>query len=272
MNKVAVIQSVYKNDKPEYLKLSIESILSQTYQNFILFLGIDGPIGNDVREVIESVNDARLRVIENKENKGLASILNDLLAECHKGGYEYIARMDADDISKPDRLEKQIAFLQDHADIDMVGGAINEIDGDGHDRGKITRYPCSAEDCRSFFAKRNPVAHPTVMFRRSFLDKTGWHYPTDFIRNEDTRLWHEGYKHGCKIANLPDVVLNFRMTDSMFTQRRNGHEFAKSQLELRKLIAKDLGYGMMAYIYAYAMYLLMISPSWILKIAYKVLR
>ena len=74
------------------------------------------------------------------------------------------------------------------------------------------------------------------------------------------------------IANIPDVVLNFRMTDSMFTQRRNGREFAKSQLELRKLIAKDLGYGIMAYIYAYTMYLLMISPSWILKIAYKVLR
>lgn len=272
MKKVAVIQSVYKNDKPEYLKLSLDSIFNQSYQNFILFLGIDGPIGNDVRDVIESVNDARLRVIENKENKGLASILNDLLAECRKQGYEYIARMDSDDISKPERLEKQIAFLQNNADIDMVGGAINEIDGEGHDIGKVTRYPCSAKDCRNFFAKRNPVAHPTVMFRRSFLDKTDWHYPTDFIRNEDTRLWHEGYKHGCKIANLPDVVLNFRMTDVMFKQRRNGRVFAKSQLELRKLIAKDLGYGMMAYIYAYAMYLLMISPSWILKIAYKVLR
>ena len=110
------------------------------------------------------------------------------------------------------------------------------------------------------------------MFRSSFFEKAGWQYPTDFVRNEDTRLWHEGFKHGCVIANIPEVVLNFRMTDSMFTQRRNGREFAKSQLELRKLIVKDLGYGIMAYIYAYAMYLLMISPSWILKIAYKVLR
>ena len=152
MKKVAVIQSVYKNDKPEYLKLSIDSILNQTFKNFVLFLGIDGPIGNDVREVIESVNDARLCVIENKENKGLASILNDLLAECRKQGYEYIARMDSDDISKPERLEKQIAFLQDHADIDIVGGAINEIDGNGHDRGKVTHYPSSADDCRNFFA------------------------------------------------------------------------------------------------------------------------
>lgn len=88
----------------------------------------------------------------------------------------------------------------------------------------------------------------------------------------DTRLWHEGYKHGCKIANIPDVVLNFRMTDDMFKKRRNGKDFAKSQLELRKKIIKDLGYGVMAYVYAYAMYVLMISPSCVLKTAYKFLR
>ena len=94
----------------------------------------------------------------------------------------------------------------------------------------------------------------------------------DFVRNEDTRLWHEGYKHGCVIANLPDVLLHFRMTDAMFTQRRNGKAFAKSQLELRKMINRDLKFGFMANVYAYAMYLLMISPSWLLKLAYRVLR
>lgn len=154
----------------------------------------------------------------------------------------------------------------------MVGGAINEIDENGRNRGKVTSYPCTADECRAFFAKRNPVAHPTVMFRRSFFDKAGWHYPTDYVRNEDTRLWHEGYKHGCKIANIPDVVLNFRMTDDMFKNRRNGKAFAKSQLELRLQIKNDLGYGFMAVVYAYAMYILMISPSWLLKFAYKVLR
>jgi hypothetical protein len=169
-------------------------------------------------------------------------------------------------------LKKQLAYLESHPEVDMVGGAINEIDENGNNRGKITCYPCAPDDCRAFFAKRNPVAHPTVMFRRSFFEKAGWAYPTDFMRNEDTRLWHEGYMHGCVIANIPDVVLNFRITESMFTQRRNGKEFAKSQLELRKLIKKDLGYGFMADAYAYAMCLLMISPSWILKLAYKVLR
>ena len=180
--------------------------------------------------------------------------------------------MEADDIALPDRFEKQIAYLEAHPEVDMVGGAINEIDENGNDRGKTTRYPCESDLCRAFFAKRNPVAHPTVMFRRSFFEKAGWEYPTDYVRNEDTRLWHEGYKHGCVIANLPDVLLNFRMTDSMFKQHRNGFDFAKSQLKLRKLIAKDLGYGFMGYIYAYSMYLLMISPSRILKFAYKILR
>lgn len=77
---------------------------------------------------------------------------------------------------------------------------------------------------------------------------------------------------GCKFGNLEDVVLTFRVTDAMFTQRRNGKAFAKSQLEMRKIINKDLGYGTMATVYAYAMYFLMISPSWLLKVAYRVLR
>lgn len=272
MSKLAVIQSVYQNDKPEYLELAFDSILNQSFRDFDLLLGIDGPINKELRVVINKVHDERLHIVEHKENKGLASILNDLLVECHKEKYEYIARMDSDDISVCDRFEKQIAFLQEHTDVDIVGGAINEIDEEGNDRGKRIYYPCSPEDCRAFFAKRNPVAHPTVMFRRSFFDKVGWHYPTDFVRNEDTRLWHEGYKYECKIANIPDVVLNFRITDAMFKQRRNGKVFAKSQLELRKIIAKDLGYGPTAYIYAYCMYILMLSPSWLLKFAYKFLR
>lgn len=105
-----------------------------------------------------------------------------------------------------------------------------------------------------------------------FFEIVGWHYPTDFIRNEDTRLWLEGYKHGCKIANLPDVVLNFRVTDDLFETRRNGKVFAKSQLELRKIIIKQLDYGFMSYVYAYVMYVIMISPSWLLKAAYKFFR
>ena len=269
---VAVIMSLYKNDRLDYVKLSIESILNQTYKDFDLYLQYDGPFTADIDTFLSSIPDVRMHIQRREENKGLAVSLNELLAIIKDKEYIFIARMDADDISMLDRFEKQVKYLETHPSVDMVGGAINEIDENGKDRGKITKYPCAPEECRAFFAKRNPVAHPTVMFRRSFFEKAGWEYPTDFMRNEDTRLWHEGYKHGCVIANIPDVVLNFRMTNNMFKQRRNGREFAKSQLLLRKQIRKDLGYGLMADVYAYATYVLMISPSWILKIAYKILR
>ena len=264
--------SLYRNDVLQYVKLAVESILNQTYKCFDFYIQYDGPIRSEVDEYLSSLTDERLKIYKRDENKGLAHSLNDLLAIVMPMGYEYIARMDADDISLPNRFEKQIEYLNIHKDIDCLGGAINEIDENGNDRGKITKYPCSPEECRVFFAKRNPVAHPTVMYRKSFFVKVGWQYPIDYVRNEDTRLWHEGYKFGCVIANLPDVLLNFRMTDAMFAQRRNGKAFAKSQLELRKVINKDLEFGFMANVYAYAMYLLMISPAWLLKLAYRILR
>lgn len=272
MAKLAVIQSVYKNDKPEYLRLSIESILNQTYSDFDLYLGIDGPIGDELSTVINNLSDERIIVVANKENKGLAHILNDLLGECTKKDYEFIARMDSDDIACRDRFEKQLHYLEKHPEVEVVGGAVNEIDENGNSRNHIVKYPYSPEKCRKFFSKRNPVAHPTALFRRRFFDKIGMFYPTNFVRNEDTELWLEGYLHGAVVANLPDVLLNFRVTEDMFKQRRNGREFAQSQLTLRKIINKELKYGLMAKVYAYAMYYLMIAPCWLRKIAYKVLR
>ena len=271
MKKIVVIMSLYKNDSLEYVKLAATSILSQTYKNFDFYIQYDGPVPDEVDAYLTSLKDERVKLRKRDVNQGLACSLNELLKIIMPAGYEYIARMDADDIAVVNRFEKQIVYLESHQSVDMVGGAINEIDENSNDRGKITKYPCEPTECYAFFAKRNPVAHPTVMFRKSFFEKADCLYPTDFERNEDTRLWHEGYKHGCVIANIPDVVLNFRMTNSMFKQRRNGRAFAKSQLELRKLIKKDLNYGIMADVYAYAMYMLMISPSWSLQIAYKIL-
>lgn len=272
MPDLVIIQTVYKNDKPEYLQQSIDSILNQTYSDFKLLLGIDGPIGDDLRTVITHLKDERIQIINNEVNRGLACMLNDLLKICQATGYTFIARMDSDDIALNDRFEKQITFLKYHLNIDLVGGAINEIDEYGNNRGKIIRYPTDPDECRKFFSKRNPVAHPAVMFHKRFFEKVGYCYPTDYVRNEDTCLWYEGYKHGATIVNLPDIILNYRVTNNMFKQRRNGCFFAKSQLNLRKKIAYDLGYGKLSIFYAYCMFLLMISPSWILKLAYRFLR
>lgn len=273
MDKIAVILPVYKNDKVSYVRLSLDSILGQTYRDIRLFVGVDGPVGEDLEDCLRQYEqDARVTVEWFKENRGLAIVLNDLLDSCFKADYNYIARMDADDISLPDRFEKQIAYLQQRSDIDVVGGAIEEIDVNGDSRGKTIVYPETNEGCYRFFAKRNPHAHPTVMFRKSFFEKAGCKYRPEYRQNQDTMLWLDGMRHGTRHANIPDIILRFRMTDTLFKKRRNGWAFAKKQLHDRLMINKILGYGFGADVFGYMMFVMLISPSWIKKIAYRLFR
>lgn len=270
---IAVILPVYKNDKVSYVKLAFESILGQTYQEVHLYVGIDGPVSEDLENLLEEYEiKENISVCWFKENRGLAIVLNDLLDICFKNGYEYIARMDADDISINNRLEKQMVFLQANPEIDVVGGAIEEIDENGNSRNKTIVYPKSHSDCYKFFSRRNPHAHPAVLFRRRFFEKAGCKYRPEYRQNQDTMLWLDGMKAGTIHANIPDIVLKFRMTDSLFKKRRNGWAFAKKQLEDRKTINKTLSYGLGATLFGYAMFCILVSPTWIKKIAYKLFR
>ena len=270
-NKIAIILPVYTNDKVKDLSLSIESILYQTYRNLHLYIGVDGPVGDDLKTSLEVVDRQDcVSIVWFPENRGLACVLNDLLDICFKEGYEYIARMDADDISMTDRFEKQMAYLEKHSDIDVVGGAINEIDENGNSRNKTIVYPEGPDECRAFFSKRNPHAHPAVLFRKSFFDKqNGKKYRPEYRQNQDTMLWYDGMMAGTQHANIPEVVLKFRMTNAMFKKRRNGWAFAKKQFKDRLMINKGLGYGWKADVYGFAMFCMLVSPVWVKKIAYK---
>ena len=97
-------------------------------------------------------------------------------------------------------------------------------------------------------------------------------YRPEYRQNQDTMLWYDGMMAGTKHANIPDVVLRFRMTDTMFKKRRNGWAFAKKQLTDRLQINKDLKYGRKADLFGYAMFLLLISPPFVKKVAYRVFR
>jgi glycosyltransferase involved in cell wall biosynthesis len=256
------------------LSKAIESIVLQSYKDFHLFVGVDGPVGDDIENYL-NLKDQQIKitVIRYDENRGLACVLNDLLDTCFNNGYEYIARMDADDISEQNRFEKQVAYLDNHPDIDVVGGAIKEIDEEGNSRNKTIVYPETPEECRAFFARRNPHAHPAVVFRKSFFDKlNGKKYRPEYRQNQDTMLWFDGMMAGTQHANIPDVVLNFRVTNAMFKKRRNGWAFAKKQFKDRLMINKGLGYGFGADVYGFAMFCMLISPVWVKKIAYRIFR
>lgn len=270
--KVLVLLPVYRKDNPSYLHLSIDSMLAQTYQPLDLLIGVDGPIAGELAQCVQTyAENKRITILPFQENRGLATTLNDMIRWAQKHGYEYFARMDADDISKPNRIKFQMEFLLSHPEIDVVGGATNEIDENGNNRQKINHYPLTPKECYSYFAKRDPLAHPAVLFRQSYFNKAGCLYRPEFRKNQDTMLWFDGLKQGVKMANLNEVILNFRVNEDFFATRRNGYAFAKGLLEQRKIINRELHYGWKANIYAYALFFLRISPVWVKRIAYKIL-
>lgn len=269
--KILVLMSVYKNDNPEHLRLSVESILNQTYQDFVLLVGIDGAVSDGLSEVLRGYeSDSRVRVFWFPENRGLTAVLNNLLEEGKKLQPKYFARMDADDISKSDRFEKQVKFLEANPELDVIGGAIEEMEYDGKLNGKVIHYPLTHQECFDFFATRNPLAHPAVMFNAKFFDKVP-SYNASYKKNQDTELWYRAFKAGCKFGNVEDIVLTFRVSKDMY-KRRGGTKFAKEVLKLRNEINRGLGYGLKATLFGYAYFIMAISPGCVKKFAYKVFR
>lgn len=269
--KIVVLMSVYKNDNSEHLQLAVESILNQTNQDFLLLVGVDGDVSGELQKCLEGYEGVKnVKVFWFKENRGLTAVLNNLLEEGKKLQPTFFARMDADDISKTFRFEKQVKYLEDYTELDVIGGAIEEMEYDGQLNGKVINYPLTHQECFDFFATRNPMAHPAVMFRASFFNKVT-SYNAAYKKNQDTELWYRAFKAGCRFGNLEDIVLTFRVSKDMY-KRRGGTKFAKEVLNLRKEINHGLEYGLKAVFFGYAYYIMAISPGWVKKFAYKTFR
>lgn len=259
--------SVY-NDQ-QYLEPSIISIIDQSYRNFELLVIDDGSTDNSPKILTKYTRiDDRITCYFNKTNLGLTKNLNRLI---NLSQNDFIARMDADDISIHNRLEKQLCFLIQNPNVDVVGGAIEEIDEFGKSRNKVIHYPDTHEDCYHFFAKRDPLAHPSVMFRRNYFIKAGL-YNEKFKTNQDTELWYQGFLNDCVFANISDIVLKYRINNSFFNNRRNGWSRAINFFKIRLIINKNLKYGFHGIFYALVMFFITISPPSVKKLCYKYLR
>lgn len=270
LSNIAVLLPVYKNDNANYLSFSVESILKQTYRNIIIFIGIDGPIGNELYRCLQKYeNHSQIRIIYFPENRGLAMVLNDLIMMCHKESIDFIARMDADDISVPNRLANQVNYLLLHPEVDVVGGRIEEINEQSERNGKSVTYPLTHQECFKFFRYRDPLAHPAVMFRKSFFDKAKG-YRNEYRKNQDTMLWFDGFMNGCIFANLDETVLLFRVTDDFYKNRRNGFKGAKKMLKDRFMINKALHYDWSAYLFSFFMFIMTLTPPFLKKFLYRI--
>ena len=261
--------SLYRSDILQYVSMAVESVLSQSYNEFDFFIIYDGLVQADVDEYLSNIEDDRLHICRRDENKGLAQSLNDLLAVVIPEGYDYIARMDADDISLPDRFEKQLSYLEAHPDCDVVGTWAIEIKSDGNEFYR-KKMPVTHDECREFFMQRDCMIHPTVMFRRSYFEKAG-NYAVDTYFGEDTMMWAQGFANGCRFANLPEYLFKFRLNDDFFNRRR-GWRHAKGILMLRWKVNRMLHYPLKAYFYAFAYAAAKLMPKSILNHIYRIAR
>jgi len=204
--------SVYNGGK--YLKLAVESILNQSFKDFEFIIIDDGSTDSSLKILKDFENqDSRIRLIS-RENKGLIYSLNEGVKMAQG---EYIARMDADDISTPDRLEKQLKYAQEGG-LAVCGTWAEGIDIAGI-KTKEMNYPPGIEKVKAYTLLHNPFIHPAVMFRKDVFEKVGGY--RDFFKYiEDYELWTRMvFKY--KTGNIPEILLKYRLHSEQITKKNN---------------------------------------------------
>ena len=213
---VSVIMSVYNGE--QFLQQAIESILSQTYTNWE-FIIIDDASNEATREILSHYSsDGRFRITRQPENKGLTKNLNVGVA-MSKG--EYIARMDADDISLPNRFQEQVLYLEQNPETVAVFSVVDLIDENGNPAGSWPddRKAISYEMIRRILPLRNCVAHPTVMIRKKILQQYG--YNEKQLHSQDWDLWLRLVNDGKRIEKINKPLLLYRINNNSVTKISN---------------------------------------------------
>lgn len=228
--KFSVIMSIYKNDNPEYLQVALDSIIHQTLVPNEIVLIADGPVPQELIDVVDNTKTrfADLHAYYQDKNRGLGGALRIAV---EKAQYDYLARMDSDDISLPDRFEKQMRCFEEDHELAVVGGMITEfVDSPEHVVSKRI-LPLDDRGIKRFMQSRCGVNHVTVVMKKSELLCAG-NYQQDF-KQEDYYLWARMIEAGCKFRNIPDIVVNVRSGRDQFA-RRGGMAYYKDVLALNK--------------------------------------
>lgn len=229
---VSVVLTVYNGEK--YLSAAIQSVLQQSYKDFELIAFDDGSTDASLRMLQEfAMRDARVRVFS-RENKGVARSLVEAMG--HARG-KLVARMDADDISYPDRLASQCAFFGRHADAVAVGGATKIIDKDG--RSICLYFPHQEDASLRSMLPASPFVSPSVMFRREAYEKVGGYPEKMKWGGEDVVLYGKLAKVG-NIYNMPDVLVQYRLVPGSLSRKPANFRRILSDLILQELSGRPI--------------------------------
>ena len=242
----SVVMAVYKNDRPEWFLQAIDSLLTQTVRSNDIIIVVDGPLTSELDNVLSGYEKhEEVSVIRLPENKGLGNALNVGIAQSSN---ELIGRMDADDISVSNRFELQLAEFAKNPDLGILGGQIAEFIDMPDTITAHRKVPVSYADIKRFAKRRSPFNHPTVMYKKSVIQKLGG-YDISAIRIEDYDLWLRALSQGVVCANISSVLLNYRATADTMQRRRTfmslqNHIKARARFYKRGDIAfSDFMYG-----------------------------
>ena len=226
---ISVLMAVYRKDNPAFLRESLDSVFSQTVEAAEVVLLEDGPLTDALYEVVKSFSSRypALKVVSFPENRGLGKTLNDGLEHCT---YELIARMDADDICKPSRLEVEYHWMMAHPDYDLVGSWIDEFTENKENIRSVRKVPEHSVVIRTYARHRCPVNHPTVMYRKSAVLAVGG-YLTELFP-EDYFLWIRMLMNGSKFYNIQESLLWFRYSEETVA-KRGGWSYACDEARIQ---------------------------------------
>lgn len=229
--KFSVLMSVYAKERPDYLDVALRSVLvDQTLKPSELVLVEDGPLPAELHAVIERYKSARHPIVSVRleENVGLGRALNAGLERCR---HEWVARMDSDDISTPDRFAKQVEIIERYPDLDAVSACLYEFSGNPGHIVAEKRLPETPDEIRRYAYTRSPLNHPVAIFRKSSVLASGGY--RHFPGMEDYYLWGRMLHAGFRLYNLPDCLLYFRTSDDMY-RRRGGIAYLRNEIRLQR--------------------------------------
>ena len=238
--------AVYNKDRPEWFKQAMESLLNQTLISNDIIIIADGPLTPQLDAVLNQyANIKSISIIRLKINQGLGNALNIGIEQAKN---KLIARMDSDDISIPNRFELQIAEFSKNPKLDILGGQIAEFINSPEEIFAYRIVPTTYLEIKKFARRRNPFNHPTVMYKKSTIQRLGC-YDVSAIRIEDYDLWLRAISQNAVCANLDIILLNYRSTIDAMKRRKtlislNNHIKARARFYSKKYISlSDFIYG-----------------------------
>lgn len=226
MSEISVIMSVY-NEPPEWLRASIESILNQTFTDFEFIIVNDNPARSELQSILQGyqTKNDHIKILSNDSNIGLTKSLNKALSAA---AGRYIARMDADDISLPQRLQLQYEFLESRKEIFLCGSAIRILNQNSKLGPKAVKSSQHKNIIKDIFSGRLAFYHPAIMFRSE-----GHFYREKFKTAQDFDFYLTLLSAGKKFANLNEVLLHYRMSDQSISGTKRRQQIILKELALK---------------------------------------